>query len=295
MNPFQPATYDPLHRSREKDSFVLEKEGYGTKSSGGDPNPASGFHSTDAPAGQLRGEARSSAGHSYNLTEREKRLVERERELSRREAELGLAAKEIKYMKPNWPSKHYPLEYHDIDEEIPVGKQAIVKRLYMNLLMSWGSLLLNWIAMLGIWFSGDQSGPSYTLWGTMYLIGVPGAWKLWYRPIYFAYRDKTTLRYFCFLLSFAFHCFFVVIMALGLPNMAAGGLMTMIQQFAVGHPVAAFLCFLSMLAWGTTAGLSFLNFKKVQNEWGKDGVDVQSITEQLRAEVKSSIIAELAN
>eukprot|EP00954_Amorphochlora_amoebiformis_P029030 1392568-Amorphochlora_amoeboformis.AAC.1 len=84
-------------------------------------------------------------------------------------------------------------------------------------------------------------------------------------------------------------------MALGLPNMAAGGLMTMIQQFAVGHPVAAFLCFLSMLAWGTTAGLSFLNFKKVQNEWGKDGVDVQSITEQLRAEVKSSIIAELAN
>jgi len=236
-------------------------------------------HESTRPVEQPRGD----------ISERERALKEREEQLRRREAELGMVEREIKHLKPNWPFEWYAIEYHDIDEEIPSGKKAMMKRLYMNLLMTWGALFINWIAMLGIWFSGDQSGPSYTLWGTMYLIGIPGAWKLWYRPIYFAYRDKTTLRYFCFVISFAFHCFFVVVMALGLPNCAAGGLMTMVQQFAVGNPKSAFVTFLAMIGWGATAILSVLNFKKVQNEWGKEGVDMTSITQQLRNEVRDTL------
>eukprot|EP00471_Norrisiella_sphaerica_P003833 CAMPEP_0184479906 /NCGR_PEP_ID=MMETSP0113_2-20130426/1439_1 /TAXON_ID=91329 /ORGANISM="Norrisiella sphaerica, Strain BC52" /LENGTH=250 /DNA_ID=CAMNT_0026858073 /DNA_START=216 /DNA_END=968 /DNA_ORIENTATION=+ len=224
-----------------------------------------------------------------DLTERELALREREEQLKRRELELGMVEKEIKALKPNWPFEWYPIEYHDIEEEIPPGKQVMMRRLYMNVLLTWAALVINWIAMLGIWFSGDQSGPSYTLWGTLYLLGIPGSWKFWYRPIYFAYRDKTTLRYFCFVLSFGMHCFFVVVMALGLPNCAAGGLMTMIQQFAVGNPKSAFCTFIAMVAWTATAMLSILNFKKVQNEWGKEGVDMTSITQQLRNEVRDTL------
>jgi len=65
--------------------------------------------------------------------------------------------------------------------------------------------------------------------------------------------------------------------------------MTMVQQFAVGNPKSAFVTFLAMIGWGATAILSVLNFKKVQNEWGKEGVDMTSITQQLRNEVRDTL------
>jgi len=270
--------YPPIDRSGQPDAAPFSSHSFSAENAS---HPKKSLSSMEAGRG---------AGGGAELSERERNLLEREAELRRREQKLGIVEKNIKALTPNWPFPWYAIEYHDIDAEIPAAKVGMMKRLYVNFLLTAAALTTNWIAMLGIWFSGDASGPSYTLWSTLYLVGIPGAWKLWYRPIYFAYRDKTTLRYFCFLLSFAAHCFFVVIMALGLPNMAAGGLMTMIQQFAVGHPIAALFTFLAMLVWACTAVLSILNFKKVQNEWGKEGVDMTSITEQLKNEVRESLV-----
>eukprot|EP00470_Lotharella_oceanica_P001574 CAMPEP_0170176482 /NCGR_PEP_ID=MMETSP0040_2-20121228/9356_1 /TAXON_ID=641309 /ORGANISM="Lotharella oceanica, Strain CCMP622" /LENGTH=314 /DNA_ID=CAMNT_0010418825 /DNA_START=69 /DNA_END=1013 /DNA_ORIENTATION=+ len=286
----------PTRKSYGTDNSAGASSGYGGTSDAGIGSSTNVVPLTnDSTTTTSDVEVGATAEVGQGLTERERMLMRKEEELKRREAKVGLAEREIKALTPNWPCKQYALEYHDIDEEIPPAKRPIMKRLYLNVLLTFAALLINWIAMLGIWFSGDQSGPSYTLWGTMYLLGIPGAWKMWYRPIYFAYRDKATLSYFCFLMSFAAHCFFSVVMALGLPNCAAGGLMTMVQQFAVGNPKAGFMTFLSMLAWIGVAGLSILNIKKVQNEWGKEGVDMTSITEQLRNEVRDQLVPQVAS
>lgn len=123
------------------------------------------------------------------LLVREAKLAEKEEMLERRAAELG---GETTNMPPNWPLKRYPIAYHDINAEIPERYQALVRRCYIVMLFTWVCLVLNWldIMIVVLWGSAIASADSDALWSTLYVIaGIPGAWRLWYRPIYFGCRS----------------------------------------------------------------------------------------------------------
>ncbi|KAJ8466090.1 hypothetical protein OPV22_028642 [Ensete ventricosum] len=110
-------------------------------------------------------------------------LKKKERELQAKEAELDKREKELKRKEEaaaqagividdkNWPS-FFPIIHHDIASEIPVHLQRLQYLAFASLLG------------VKIWFLAI----------ICFISGVPGAYVLWYWPLYRAMRYKLLLQ-----------------------------------------------------------------------------------------------------
>ncbi|EPS73099.1 hypothetical protein M569_01654 [Genlisea aurea] len=140
---------------------------------------------------------------------REKELQAKEAELRKREQvrRSGIVIEE-----KNWPP-FFPIIHHDIPNEIPVHLQKLQYVAFTTLLVYFkliqentcaglvGCLVWNVIAVTTAWIKGE--GPTIWLLSIIYLIaGVPGAYVLWYRPLYRAMRTDSAIRFGWFFLSY---------------------------------------------------------------------------------------------
>ncbi|KAL0328850.1 UNVERIFIED_CONTAM: putative secretory carrier-associated membrane protein 1 [Sesamum calycinum] len=105
----------------------------------------------------------------------------------------------------NWPP-FFPIIHHDIANEIPIHLQKLQYVAFTTLLGLVIALLWNVIAVTTAWIKhGDAK-----IWflAIIYFIsGVPGAYVLWYRPLYRAFRNESALKFgwfFMFYLVFYF-------------------------------------------------------------------------------------------
>jgi len=63
----------------------------------------------------------------------------------------------------------------------------------------------------------SNAGGMQTVWACVYLVmGIPGAWNLWYSRIYEGTRDDSTRKWLMFFINFVVsgHCFHIVCTAL---------------------------------------------------------------------------------
>ncbi|KAG6517931.1 hypothetical protein ZIOFF_021330 [Zingiber officinale] len=134
-----------------------------------------------------------------DLKKRERELQVKEEELSRREKELkrreDAAARDevifslaagITIEEKNWPP-FFPIIHHDIANEIPIHLHRLQYFAFASLLGLTACLFWNIIAVTAAWIKGEGA----TIWflAIIYFIsGVPGAYVLWYRPLYRAMR-----------------------------------------------------------------------------------------------------------
>ncbi|MFS7905293.1 hypothetical protein Hanom_Chr01g00046001 [Helianthus anomalus] len=102
--------------------------------------------------------------------------------------------------KNNWPS-FYPLVHHDIAGDIPIHLQRIQYVAYATLL-----------AGVYIFFSIIY-----------FLLGPPGAFYFWYRPLYRAFRKNNGMNFGCFFFNYAYHIVFFGFAAIG-PRIVFSGL-----------------------------------------------------------------------
>ncbi|VAI32401.1 unnamed protein product [Triticum turgidum subsp. durum] len=122
----------------------------------------------------------------------EKELLAKEVELSRREKELrrreeAAARAGVVIEEKNWPS-FFPIIHHDINNEIPVHLQRTQYVAFASLL-----------------------GPKIWFLAVIYFIlGCPGAYYLWYRPLYRAMRNDSALKFGWFFLFYLVHIAFCV-------------------------------------------------------------------------------------
>lgn len=184
-----------------------------------------------APAGGLAASVSSGGVREKELEERAKALDRREAELNRREQELGAGRPK------NWPSKYFRIAYHDIDEEIPEPSRRAVHFAHYSF---WGlavCLTYNFFfAASGIMFTRGK----FDAWlmAAIYLVlGVPGAYYLWYRRLYNAAKRDSALLFGWFFLMYLGHivfCFYAMIApsnAFGSPTYSLTGIMSMIAAF----------------------------------------------------------------
>ncbi|KAJ8459328.1 hypothetical protein OPV22_032254 [Ensete ventricosum] len=163
-------------------------------------------------------------------------LKKKERELQTREAELNKREKELKRKEEaaaqagvvidekNWPP-FFPIIHHDIANEIPIHLQRLQYLAFASLLGLTACLFWNIIAVTTAWIKGE--GVKIWLLAIIYFIsGVPGAYVLWYRPLYRAMRTESALNFGWFFLFYLLHIAFVIYSAVAPPIFFKGKSLT---------------------------------------------------------------------
>ncbi|KAL5663504.1 hypothetical protein ACJX0J_023612, partial [Zea mays] len=144
---------------------------------------------------------------------REKELLAKEAELNRREKEIkrredAAARAGVVLEEKNWPP-FFPIIHNDIGNEIPVHLQSTLYVAFASLLGLVVCLFWNIICVTAAWAKG--SGPKIWFLAIIYFIlGCPGAYYLWYRPLYRAMRNESALKFGWFFLFYLVHIAFCV-------------------------------------------------------------------------------------
>ncbi|CAL4961057.1 unnamed protein product [Urochloa decumbens] len=155
-----------------------------------------------------------------DLSKKERELQAKEAELNKRERELkrkeeAAARAGIVIEDKNWPP-FMPIIHHDISNEIPVHLQRMQYLAFSSLLGLTACLFWNIIATTAAWIKGE--GVMIWLLAIIYFIsGVPGAYVLWYRPLYNAMRTESALKFGWFFLFYLLHILFCVWSAVAPP------------------------------------------------------------------------------
>lgn len=78
------------------------------------------------------------------------------------------------------------------------------------------------MTVITIWGqSGDGSGEF--IWsGIYFLLGVPGSWVVWYRPLYYGCKKKNNRKFLLFFLGEFLHIVLAILIAIGVPSMGTG-------------------------------------------------------------------------
>ncbi|CAI9089499.1 OLC1v1024086C1 [Oldenlandia corymbosa var. corymbosa] len=166
---------------------------------------------------------------SNDLKKMEKELKAKEAELKKREQELkrredAIARAGVVIEEKNWPP-FFPIIHHDIANEIPIHLQKIQYVAFTSFLGIFACLLWNIVAVTLAWIKGE--GPTIWFLAIIYFIsGVPGAYVLWYRPLYRASRTDSALKFGWFFLSYLFHIGFCIVAAVAPPIFFKGKSLT---------------------------------------------------------------------
>ncbi|KAE8680961.1 Secretory carrier-associated membrane protein 1 [Hibiscus syriacus] len=160
-----------------------------------------------------------------DLKAREKELKAKEAELNKREQELkrkedAIARAGIVIEEKNWPP-FFPIFHHDIANEIPIHLQKMQYVAFTTFLGLFLCLVWNIVAVTAAWIKGE--GPTIWFLAIIYFIsGVPGAYVLWYRPLYRAMRTDSALSFGRFFLFYLLHIGFCIFASVAPPIIFKG-------------------------------------------------------------------------
>jgi len=175
---------------------------------------------------------------SADFQRRQEELERKAAELARREAELN--ANTFNVRANNWPPipSFIPLTpcfYQDINVDIPVEFQEVVKRLYYLWLLHAALLLCNLFGGLCFLFGGLDNGSMIGLSILYCLFFIPLSFLCWFRPAYKAFRSDSSFNFMVFFFIFFCQFGFSIAMALGIPGTGGAGLITAIVTFRGGN------------------------------------------------------------
>eukprot|EP00262_Sarcandra_glabra_P022500 TRINITY_DN998_c0_g4_i1.p1 TRINITY_DN998_c0_g4~~TRINITY_DN998_c0_g4_i1.p1 ORF type:complete len:272 (-),score=46.30 TRINITY_DN998_c0_g4_i1:253-1068(-) len=184
-----------------------------------------------AVRGKASGQSNFGGGSFYatDLDKKEKELQAKEAELKKREQEVkrkedAAVRAGIVIEEKNWPP-FFPIIHHDIANEIPIHLQRMQYVAFASLLGLVVCLLWNVVAVTAAWIRGG--GVKIWLLAIIYFIsGCPGAYVLWYRPLYRAMRTESALRFGWFFLLYLLHICFCIFAAVAPPIFFKGKSLT---------------------------------------------------------------------
>ncbi|XP_074596999.1 secretory carrier membrane protein [Brevipalpus obovatus] len=170
---------------------------------------------------------------AMTLTQEE--LQRRQRELEEKERELAAREERLKNTVPgfrenNWPplpkiSPIGPCFYQDINVEIPVEFQKMVRHAYYLWMFYVVVLILNSLGGIAI-FIEDDSSEIFISSIMALLFFTPLSFVCWFRPLYKAFRNDSSFNFMVFFFVFFCQCVLSVFWAVGIPTSASCGLIT---------------------------------------------------------------------
>lgn len=200
------------------------------------------------------------------LRRREEALLQRENMVEHREIRVHSNEAGAK----NWPSSCWAIAYHNIADDVPQEHQALIKKFYAALLFTWICLSWNWLTIIICVLAGESNHISAdSIWSSLYVIfGIPGAWRFWYRNVYYGVGERSSSRWCMFGLFFAAHTVFSGVMLLGVEGTGAGGLFMMIGVVnGKKHQSAILLILISLVLWILVCAFSVHLLRKAHVVW----------------------------
>ncbi|KAJ1739126.1 hypothetical protein LPJ78_005224 [Coemansia sp. RSA 989] len=207
------------------------------------------------------------------LQRREQALAARERELQAREANVQALGSGTRPAL-NFPPV-YPIMYHAIDVEVPIGDRGTVRTLFYLWLALEGMLVLNSVACLVVLVSNAEdvsnAGASFGS-SFVYLFTISaGSFFLWYRPVYNAYMKDSSLFFYLFFIFNGFHILFDAYMAVGVPGAGSAGMIVMLQCLSSGKIAGVVLCAISFALWVVHFAASLFMYIRVRRHYKMRG------------------------
>ncbi|XP_041980706.1 secretory carrier-associated membrane protein 5 [Aricia agestis] len=167
-----------------------------------------------------------------DFQKRQEELERKAEELARREAELraGSAGR-----RNNWPPLPafcpvQPCFYQDINVDIPLEFQRIVRHLYHLWMFQSLVLALNIVGGIAMMFAGG----GFTVFGLAvlyFILLTPFSFVCWYRPIYKAFRSDSSFNFMVFFFIFLFQMLITLVQSIGFSGGGSCGLITSIGAF----------------------------------------------------------------
>jgi len=214
----------------------------------------------------------------------ENNLLAKSKQIKDREAQLEGSG----VLEDNWPCGFYPITYHSIKSEIPPLHQDFVRKHYWILKLTMFALTWNFFTMV-VMYIEDKATATTLTWATLYLvIGVPGAWKMWYKAIYRAVGTDKRVKFVQYFLFGGCHTIFCFVACIGVPETAMMGFMFMIKAMNVSTAVG--ICgLISCVAWVVIALGSVLMLKRTYRLYKSRGGDLQKDSAAFRSDVADNV------
>ncbi|XP_074569768.1 secretory carrier-associated membrane protein 4-like [Curcuma longa] len=232
---------------------------------------------------------------SSDLNKKEKDLRAKEAELNKREKELkrreeAAARASIVIEEKNWPS-FFPIIHHDIASEIPIHVQRLQYVAFASLLGLVACLFWNFVAVTAAWIAGE--GVRIWFLAVIYFIlGVPGAYLLWYRPLYRAMRNESALRFGWFFLFYLIHIAFVVYAAVAPPIIFKGkslaGILAAVDVIG-DHVIVGIFYFIGFGMFCLESGVSIWVIQQVYMYFRGSGKAAEMKREAARGAMRAAI------
>ncbi|XP_019866362.1 secretory carrier-associated membrane protein 1 isoform X2 [Aethina tumida] len=167
--------------------------------------------------------------NTEELQRRQEELERKEQELARREEEMRQSSYNVR--RNNWPPLpeqccFQPCFYQDIQVDIPLEFQKIVRHLYYLWIFHGALMLLNIVGgMLMSNFTIIGLGILYTL------LFTPFSYLCWFRPAYKAFRSDSSFNFMVFFFIFFFQFVITVFQAIGFSGSGTIGVYTALSTF----------------------------------------------------------------
>jgi len=227
----------------------------------------------------------------------------RQEELERKAAELARREEELKSSPynarvNNWPPLPnfmpcQPCFYQDINVDIPVEFQEMVKRLYYLWLFHALLMVCNMMGGFFTLITGNDKGSMFGL-GILYCAAfIPLSFLCWFRPAYKAFRNDSSFNFMFFFFVFFCQFIFSCIMALGIPGSGGSGIITAIgtltdKEANGGTYFAGFLVMCIAVGFCVAALADFFMLTKIHGYYRATGASLSKAQAEFTTNVLSN-------
>lgn len=218
------------------------------------------------------------------LQRRQEELERKEQDLRRREEEMRNSTYNVR--RNNWPPLpeqccFQPCFYQDIQVDIPLEFQKIVRHLYYMWIFHGSLMVLNVVGGIILSdFTVIGLGILYTL------LFTPFGYVCWFRPVYKAFRSDSSFNFMVFFFIFFFQFVMTTIQAIGIPGSGTIGIITALATFSnsAWSIVRGIIALLIAIGFGAAAAADLFLISKIHRMYRSTGASLAKAQQEFTTE-----------
>ncbi|CAG9855500.1 unnamed protein product [Phyllotreta striolata] len=235
-------------------------------------------------SGQQAQTTAKAAIDTSELQRRQEELERKEQELTRREEEMRNSSYNVR--RNNWPPLpeqccFQPCFYQDIQVDIPLEFQKIVRKLYYLWIYHGALMIINVIGGMIL----DE--PSVIGLGILYLLlFTPFGYLCWFRPAYKAFRSDSSFNFMVFFFIFFFQFVVTTLQMIGIPGAGTIGIITALSTFnhTTWEIIKGIIALIIAIGFGLAAAADLFLLSKIHRMYRSTGASLAKAQQEFTTE-----------
>ncbi|XP_044309411.1 secretory carrier-associated membrane protein 4 isoform X2 [Varanus komodoensis] len=153
-----------------------------------------------------------------------------------------------------------PCFYQNLNDEIPIDYQLIVRRIYQLWIFYSITLVVNLVACLAWWIGGGY-GINFGLAMLWLALFSPCSYVCWFRPVYKAFRSDSSFNFMLFFFLMGMQLLLSILQTIGFSGWGACGWMSAVLFYSTNVGAAVIMTFSAMMFTISTVVMLFCLFR----------------------------------